>query len=243
MDEVLALREHWCHPGEQIAWVCKTKLPFGYDVKGLGKWGGPAHQAATDRFRPKKNAGGNAIANVVGFVAFGGDETSPDTAEIEPLPPAVFVEGRRADCAANRLVEDGLARADEGFWVFTSHRLAWVGSAAEPTAPPHDDSGKTGGGLLGRVQGFLQDGNTEPAPRPVPQPGVRFSPLPVGPHAEVSRQEIITVEPITRKVRGARYKKPHYLRMSFRDGSVLDVNGDGSERPIKRMLEMSYGRA
>lgn len=234
MYEVLSLREHWCRSDERILWVCPGKLPFGYDVKGVGKLGGPVHFDATRQWHPKSFA--NKAANEIGDFALtlltGGEEI----VNTEPSPPNVFVMGRGADCIANRFIEHALSQATEGLWVLTSHRFAWVGK------PPEEPAQPTGGSLFGRVASAVRDIAGVPSDdNDVPEDSP-YSPGTIGPHAELTAHEIAGFESVSRKVRGANPNKPRYLRISFRDGSALDVNGTGREEKINRMIEMSHGR-
>ncbi|KOV82450.1 hypothetical protein [Nocardia sp. NRRL S-836] len=224
LNGVLAIRQSWCAPGEPVL-VC---VPGGrgamrFDVGGLDWWG-----------KPERGVVGKVVAGVAS-VPFA--LATADDWQDSATPPNVVVFGPRPDALAMRPWQslDGSAQV---WCVLTPRRFAWVAAVEESEGPEQEVS------LLDQVRGFaktakdvLSGKGLYPAHRPVETVAIRS----VG---ELPRAQIAGIAVAERKLprKNLTYRDAHVLRVSFVDGSGVDLLAGPRPDQAHRLLAMANGQ-
>jgi hypothetical protein len=225
LDGVLAIRQSWCQSGEPILLCLGAGLgSIRFDLAGVD-WQGRPERGALGKVA---GAFGNAAAGVVdaAFAGSGPEDNGADT-------PKVVVWGPQPDGIATRLCRPGPAPS---WLVLTPRRLAQVTLVEEAVEPEPEKS------LLGRVSGFAKSARevfSTKSPYPPHQPVATADVTTV---AEVPREHIGAVSLAERKLpRQYQLRDVHALRVSFVDGSGIDVPAPSAEN-AQRLLAMANGQ-
>ncbi|WP_086668896.1 hypothetical protein [Lentzea kentuckyensis] len=223
LDGVLAIRQSWCAPGEPVL-VC---APGGrgatrFDVDGLD-WTG----------KPERGLLGKAM---MGAASVPFALASADDWQDSATPPDVVVFGPRPDAIATRACSN-LDSSVLVWCVLTPRRFAWV-AAVEEEAPAEERS------LLGQVRGFAKSAkdvfsgrSPYPAHCPIETVAIRSV-------AEVPREQIAGIAVAERKLPRGKYtyRDAHVLRLSFVDGSGVDVLAGHEPGQAQRLYAMANGQ-
>jgi hypothetical protein len=224
LDGVLAIRQSWCRPGEPIL-VCTPSggVATRYDIAGAD-WRGRPERGALGRMA---GALGNAAAGVLdAATADGGPEDNGADA------PHVVAWGPGLDRLAATTCRPAPART---WLVLTPQRLACVTVVEEKAEPEPEKS------VLDRVSGFAKAAREAfsgagPYLPHEPVPTVEMTTF-----AEVPREQIAAVTLSERKLpRQYQHRDSHALRVSFVDGSGVDVLV-GQDR-AQRLFAMATGQ-
>lgn len=226
LDGVLAIRQSWCQPGEPILLCVGAGIgDIRFDLAGMDWWGRP------ERGVLGKVAGalGNAAAGVAD-AAFAGSGPEDNGADA----PKIVAWGPQPDGIATRLCR---AAPPLSWLVLTPRRLACVTVVEEPEEPEPEKS------LLDRVSGFAKSArevfsvkSPYPPHQPVDTAGITTV-------TEVPREHIGAASLTERKLpRQYQVRDAHALRMSFVDGSGVDVLTVGGPENAQRLLAMANGQ-
>ncbi|MFI9811304.1 hypothetical protein [Saccharothrix variisporea] len=224
LDGVLAIRESWAGPDEPVL-LCAGVDPSSvrYDVAGLDWWGRP------ERGGLGKVAGGlgNAVFAVANAATGGSgpEDGGPDA-------PAVVLWGPQPDTIATRGCRVTSARS---WLVLTPRRLGCVAVAERPAEPEPEKS------LFDRVSGIAKSardmftGPLYPAGHPVETEEIIAV-------SEVPRDHVSGVALADRRLpRGSAQRQVHVLRLSFVDGSGVDVVAARGVDHAQRLMSLVQG--
>ncbi|MGI5500018.1 hypothetical protein [Lentzea sp. CA-135723] len=225
LDGVLALRQSWCQAGEPILLCVGTDVASTrFDLKGLD-WQGRPERSGLGRVA---GAFGNAAAGVLD-AALAGSGPEDGGADV----PHVVAWGPHAG-TTTQLCQPV---AGVSWLVLTPGRLARVALVEEPAEPEPEDKS-----LLGRVSSFAKSAKevfSTKSPYPPHQP---IETADVTTVAEVTRDRIASVGLAERKLpKQYQIRDVHVLRVSFVDGSGLDVVTSSPEN-ARRLLAMANGQ-
>ncbi|MBW4716765.1 hypothetical protein [Saccharothrix obliqua] len=219
---VAAIRAGWARPDEPVL-LCADAggSATRFDVRGL-EWSG----------KPAPGFAGRALWGVANVAAGVAGALADDHVDARQRPDVV-VFGPSPDSIAARaaLQVRGVPLA---WLVLTPHRLAWLRDAPEAESEPGPEKS-----LLDRVGGFARDVFADRDPYPPAEPVPTADVLPV---VEVPRAEISGVGAAERKLpSGAVPRQAHVLRVSFVDGSGVDVVAARAE-DLPRLVALASGR-
>ncbi|XVV05971.1 hypothetical protein ACQPW3_11520 [Actinosynnema sp. CA-248983] len=224
LDGVLAIRENWARPDEPVL-LCAGLTPTAirYDVAGLDWWGRP------ERGGLGKVAGGlgNAVFAVANAATGGAgpEDGGPDA-------PAVVLWGSQPDSIATR----GCRVTSAQSWlVLTPHRLACVAVPERQAEPEPEKS------LFDRVTGIAKSAR-DMFTGPLHLPGHPVETEEITTVTEVPREHVSGAALAERKLpRGTAQRQVHVLRLSFVDGSGVDVVAPRGPEHAQRLLSLVTG--
>ncbi|SDN18365.1 hypothetical protein [Allokutzneria albata] len=213
----LAIREHWCRPGERILRCIQTQYRV-FDVPGLDSRGEPP---PTIREKAKVGAVGALVFGAA--LAFGGDgDNNGDEHSADPnrvVVPDMYVVGADSDCRAVEIVRQLPDR--KGWWVFTPARIGWlaeVPSFLEEKAPLLNVAVGFGKLFVDAAKSFTTDTGLLKY-----QPGKAIEIAPMECHIELPPSDIARVTTVFRGTPNPNTNRP-YVRIEFHDGSGLEFN-------------------
>ncbi|MFB9905097.1 hypothetical protein [Allokutzneria oryzae] len=240
---VLAIREHWCRPGEPIL-RCFPMSPWGHvAIDAPDQSHAPDHSQLPEA-APARSLGEKAKRGAVGALVIGallalpgdGDNNDDDNARASrQSSPALYVVGSSPECQARRILDRLHELRCAGWWVFTPARIGWVIEIGEPKPvepkPEEPEKESTLGTVANIGKAFLSFAKDiaeiirDTPPPPKYAPGQAIKTKDVEGHLEIRPEDIHQVQTISRKLsRDYSDRKPTYVRIVFHDGSALDFN-------------------